>query len=85
MDINDIRGTKYARTAFSKRGIDISNADVRVQHGICFVRGLLKPMPRWNINSVKAECEHIASIIRRSEVVKDVVLECTYKEDYFKK
>ena len=84
MDINDVRSTKYARSAFTKRGIDITMAEVRVMHGVCFVRGKLKPMPKWSIPSVEKEAENIAKMIRRQPEVKECVLECTYQENYFK-
>ena len=84
MDINDVRGTKYARTAFARRGIDISMADVRVMHGVCFVRGKLRPMPKWDIRHVEAECQKIAGIIKKQAEIKECIMECTYQEPYFK-
>lgn len=83
MDINDVRATKFARSAFTKRGVDISMADVRVMHGVCFVRGKLKAMPKWNIKSIEHEASFIAGIIKRQPDVKECVLECTYQEAYF--
>ena len=85
MDISDLRGTKLARTAFGKRGIDISLADVRVQHGVCFVRGALKALPKWDIHSIEARAREIANILRRSAEIKEVILECSFKEDYFRR
>ncbi len=82
MDIGDVRGTKYARSAFTKRGIDISMADVRVMHGVCFVRGKLKAMPKWDIESVEHESAKIANIIKRQPDIKECVLECAYQEIY---
>ncbi len=84
MDVNDLRATKFARSAFGKRGIDISMADVRVLHGVCFVRGKLKVLPKWDIKSIENEAAFIAGIIKRQPDVKECVLECTYQESYFK-
>jgi hypothetical protein len=84
MDIEDVRGTKFARSAFTKRGIDITMADVRVTHGVCFVRGRLKAAPKTNIKNVETECLQIAGIIRRQANIKECVLDCTYQEPYFK-
>ena len=83
MDVNDVRGTKSARSAFGKRGIDISMADVRVQHGVCFVRGTLKALPKWEIPNIEKEANQIATLLKRGAEIREVVLECTYKENYF--
>lgn len=82
MDINDVRATKSARNAFGKKGIDLMMADVRVQHGVCFVRGQLKALPKWNIESVEKEAMQVANMIKRLPEVKECVLECTYREAY---
>lgn len=84
MDINDVRGTKFARSAFGKRGIDLTMADVRVQHGVCFVRGMLKAAPKWDIPSVEKEAHLVAGIIKRQATIKECVMECTYQEKFFK-
>ena len=82
MDINDVRATKGARNSFGKRGIDLQMADVRVQHGVCFVRGMLKALPKWNIESIEKEAMVVANMIKRMPEVKEVVLECSYREAY---
>ncbi|MBS1718035.1 MAG: hypothetical protein JSS72_09930 [Armatimonadetes bacterium] len=81
--IDDVRGTKAARSAFGKHGIDLTMADVRVQHGVCFVRGQLKALPKWRMPSVEHEAERTASLLKRTPEIKEVVLECTYREDHF--
>ena len=69
---------------FIKRGIDLQMADVRVQHGVCFVRGCLQAAPKVEIKSVETEAQMVVQILRKKAEIKDCVLECTYKEKYFK-
>jgi len=83
MDINDRRATKYARSCFIKRGIDLQMADVRVQHGVCFVRGCIQAAAKVSMKSVEHEAYLVTQIIRRSPDIKECVLECTYKEQWF--
>lgn len=72
----DVRGTKLARTEFSRRGVDLSMADVRCMHGLVQVRGTLSKMAGVMIPSLKAEVEHIAKILKSKEGIRDVVLDC---------
>ena len=83
-DINDVRATKYARSVLGKKGVDLVQADVRCQHGVVFIRGLLKRAPKTEIKSVEEVVLLAAKMIKSQPAVKEVVLECTYKEDYFK-
>lgn len=83
MDINDVRATKGARATFGKFGLDLMMADVRVTHGVCFVRGRIRPLPKRNIPFVEGATNECAKAIKRIPEVKEVVLECTYQEPHF--
>lgn len=72
----DVRGTKLARTEFGRRGVDLTMADVRCMHGLVHVRGTISKLAGANIPSLKAECEHIAKILKTKEGIRDVVLDC---------
>lgn len=82
-DINDVRSTKYARSLLGKKGLDLTQADVRCQHGVVFIRGMLKRAPKQEVKNVEEATAAAAKAIKNSPHVKEVVLECTYKEDYF--
>jgi hypothetical protein len=83
MVINDVRATKGARAKFGKFGLDLLMADVRVTHGVCFVRGSIQALPKVNLKSVEQTTIDCAKSIKQLPEVKEVVLECSYKEPYF--
>lgn len=78
-DPNDVAGTKMVRREFNKRKIDTSLADIRVMHGVAYVRGTLKPLRGSGITDVRAEVEHIGRIVRTRGEIRDVVIDCTYR------
>jgi hypothetical protein len=78
-DPNDVSATKMARREFSKRHIDLTLADVRVMHGVCYLRGTVSAQKSGNIPDVRLECEHIARLLRTKPEIRDVVLDCTYR------
>jgi hypothetical protein len=73
----DVRGVKQVRSILSRRGIDVSRADVRVQNGVAYIRGFVAPMPSANIPDIAIEMEHVAKIIRQKPEIRNVVLEIT--------
>jgi hypothetical protein len=80
VDVNDVRGLRVARAELSKRGIDTVRADVRMMHGVLYLRGAICLMPGFQINDLKHEVEHIAHFLRQRAEITDVILECTYAE-----
>ena len=43
---------------------------------------MLKALPKWNIESIEKEAMVVANMIKRMPEVKEVVLECSYREAY---
>ena len=78
-DPNDVRATKAARQEMSRRGIDMTLADLRVAHGIVTIRGTVRPIRGSNIGDVKSEMELIARVLRTKAEIRDVVLDCLYR------
>lgn len=76
---DDVRGTKYARSEIGRRGIDATLADIRVMHGICYIRGSLKGLRSANIPDLRSEMEKIAKILRTKAEIKDVVIDAIYR------
>jgi len=72
---SDRLATKLARSVLAKRGIDVSRCDMRVTHGVCYIRGLVRPMPGVVIPDLKAEMENVAKALRAKQDIRDVVLE----------
>jgi len=75
----DVRGTKHARSEFSRRGIDLTQADLRVMHGICYVRGSVRALRSANIPDLRSEMEKIAKILKTKQEIKDVIMDCIYR------
>jgi hypothetical protein len=76
---DDVRGTKYARSELARRGIDSTQADIRVMHGICYIRGSLRALRSANIPDLRSEMEKIAKILRTKAEIKDVVIDAIYR------
>jgi hypothetical protein len=78
-DPNDVRGTKAARNILSKKGIDISLADVRVIKGHCEIRGVLGVMAGHEIEDLETEVEGLIKVLRSKPEIRDVKVEVTYR------
>ncbi len=68
-----------ARSYLGRRGIDVTLADVRVMHGVCYIRGTVSAIKGAGVANVKAEVEQAARILRQKAEIRDVVLDCTYR------
>ena len=78
-DPGDVRGTKAARSEFSKRGIDTTYADIRVTHGICMIRGTVRAVRGSPITDIRAEMAIVAKVLRQKAEIRDVVLDCMFR------
>lgn len=76
---DDVRGTKSARSELARRGIDLTQADIRVMHGVCYIRGAIRGERAANIPDLKAEVEKIAKILRTKAEIKDVIIDVIYR------
>lgn len=77
-DPKDVEGTKLVRREFNKRAIDTSRADVRVSHGVAYVRGQLS-MIRGAEGSLQEIVEQIGKVLRSRPEIRDVVIDATYR------
>ncbi len=75
VDPKDVHALKTVRAEFSKRGIDITRADIRVAHGICHIRGWLSKMPHASFEDLEEEVHHLVKVIRSRPEIRDVALE----------
>lgn len=78
-DPNDVSGTKAARSYLGRRGVDLTFADIRVMHGVCYIRGTVKAIKGSGIEDIRAEVEQAARILRQKPEIRDVVLDCIYR------
>jgi predicted TIM-barrel enzyme len=77
-DPKDVETTKIVRREFNRRAIDTSMADIRVSHGVVYVRGTVKAM-RGGSGDPRGEVELIARALRTRPEVRDVVIDCTFR------
>jgi hypothetical protein len=77
-DPNDVAATKLVRRELGKRLLDLTQADLRVTHGVAYIRGVVKGMRGGNPD-VKAELEIVARILRTNAHIKDVVIDCVVR------
>ncbi len=75
MSVEDLRASKFARSLFAKRGLDVTRCDIRVNHGVCYIRGQVQRMSGIVINDLEAELENCAKVLRGRSEIKDVVLD----------
>ncbi len=76
---DDVAATKLLRREFNKRMLDLTQTDLRVTHGVAYIRGAVKVMKGGPVDA-KAEVELIAKILRLSRTgIKDVVIDCAFR------
>ena len=79
MPVEDAEMTRMVRREISRRYIDSSNLDIRVMHGVVYLRGWVE---RLRANAVqvdlKEEVELIHRILIQRPGIRDVVVEVEY-------
>ena len=78
-DPNDVIATKLTRREFNKHHVDVTQADIRVNHGVVFVRGTVQAQRGSHYHDVEEECQRIARILKQRPEIRDVVLDATYR------
>ncbi len=77
-DIKDVRGLKMARTELGKRGVDTTRCDVRMHHGVLYIKGAVSIARGAVIKDLRTEMEHIGRILKQKSDIKDVVIDCQF-------
>jgi hypothetical protein len=75
VDPNDVRALRVVRTEMTKHGLDVNRADIRVMHGVCYIRGIVAPLTSANMEDVELEFHRICRLIRQRPEIRDVVHE----------
>lgn len=73
-DPADIAATKMMRRELGKRMIDVNQADIRVMHGVCYIRGVVRPI-KGGPSNVKAEIELLGRAMMNSRRLRDCVVD----------
>lgn len=74
MPVEDAEMTRSVRREISRRYVDSTNIDVRVIHGVVYLRGYMQPLRGYDID-LREELEIILRIIRMRPGIRDVVSE----------
>jgi hypothetical protein len=75
----DRQATKIARGVFARKGIDLGMADLRVIHGIVYVRGTVSAAAGLRAPNLKAELENVGKQLRAKPEIRDVVFDCNIR------
>ncbi|MCG9894217.1 MAG: hypothetical protein MH204_01920 [Fimbriimonadaceae bacterium] len=73
-DPGDVAATKAVRREINKRMIDSTQGDIRVTHGVCYLRGVFKPV-RGGPPNVKGELETVTRHLVATRVLRDVSID----------
>lgn len=75
----DIEGGRSVRKELARRPIDTTLAQVTISHGIVRISGQVRAM-RGHVMDLRAEMEMIARVLRQKPGIRDVILECVFRE-----
>lgn len=77
-DIKDVRGQRAARTELGKRGVDITRCDIRMHHGVLYIKGAVGKAKNATFKDLRTEMENIGRILKSKSDIRDVVIDCQY-------
>lgn len=75
MAVEDAYQTRMVQHELSRRSVDLSLVDVRVIHGVCYLRGVMKRLRSHPEVDLEHEAEVIRKILRQRVGIRDVVWE----------
>lgn len=78
-DPKDVTATKLLRREFNRQRIDMTHADLRVTHGVAYVRGTLAADKGSGHTDLKAAIERIGSNLRQKGVIHDFIMDCRFR------
>lgn len=80
-DPHDVAFSKFARSVLTKKGVDLTAADLRVMHGVVYLKGSVAlnrgDFPGGNLKQQVALAEHQ---LRQKPGIKDVIIDVMYKD-----
>jgi len=75
MAVEDARQTRAIQHELCRRSVDLSQVDVRVIHGVVYMRGIMTRLRSHPEIDLDHEADVIRKIIRRHPGIRDVVWE----------
>jgi hypothetical protein len=80
MAVEDAYQTRMVQHELSRRSVDFSLVDVRVIHGVCYLRGTMMRLRSHPEVDLDQEAEVIRKILRQRVGIRDVVWEVRTKQ-----
>lgn len=77
-DPSDVRASKYLRSELGRKMIDVTQADVRVTHGVAYIRGVVRTVP-GGPTELKSAINTCCEGLRQKGLVKSVVIDCAFR------
>ena len=77
--MDEKHANKLARSVMNKRGVDLSMADLRVSHGICYIRGTIKFIKGREADNKEVAMGQVIKALRQQPEIRDVVCEYTLR------
>lgn len=77
-DPQDAANSRNMRREFIKHHIDVTLADIRVTHGVVYVKGTVRAEKGSNFD-IRLETERIGRLMRQRQGIRDVVIDCQYR------
>lgn len=77
-DPHDVETTRLVRREFNRRAIDMTMADIRVSHGVVYIRGTVRTV-RGGIADPHSEVDLIARNLRTHPDIREVVVDCAFR------
>ena len=77
--MDEKHANKLARSVMNKRGVDLGMADLRVSHGICYIRGTVKFIKGRDNGNPEAAMGAVIKALRQQPEIRDVVCDYTLR------
>jgi hypothetical protein len=78
-DPKDVHTTRLVRKEFTRHAVDTTLADIRVMHGVIYIRGTLRPDGANRHGDLREDVERIIRNIKVRAQIRDVVLDVSYR------
>lgn len=78
-DPNDVSSTRLVRRQFMRHHIDVNLADIRVSHGVVYIRGTIRKEGNAPYASLQEETARVVRILRQNVNIRDVAIDVTYR------
>lgn len=75
MAVEDAAMTRMVQRELGRRYVDSSRLDVRVTHGVCYLRGVLEKLRFYPEVDLEYEAELIRKLLRQKPGIREVIWE----------